>query len=209
MEEHTLNPTPAPKAPDHLKDGLDLWDSEAGGTAAALTAVRIDLNESLLVPFTTSMLRVRLHFLDTQAYRGFVHCSGDRCLLCRIGRKSEVRDLLPVYDAVARAVGVLAISESLRPNALRPQLAPILRQLKQGGRLVVTVRKLDNVRFEVGTLDLPEDADDGADKIRTFLRQLEAGVIDLGAVYPRLSGDELAGIPEIAQAMRLKGITLS
>src|SRR5262249_45348854 len=111
-------PTPAQRTPAQLKDGLDLWDSEAGGTAAALAVVRIDLNESLLVPFTTSMLRVKLHFLDTPAYRGFIHCPGDGCLLCRIGRKSEVRDLLPVYDAVARAVGVLPISESLRPNAL-------------------------------------------------------------------------------------------
>jgi hypothetical protein len=171
--------------------------------------IRIDASESLIVPFTTSLLRVKIHFHDTRAYRGYLHCSGAECLACRIGRKPEVRDLLPVYDAVARAVGVLAVSESLRPQALRPQLTPILRQLRQGGRLILSIRKSDNVHFEVGTLDLPEDADDGADKILAFSRQLEAGSIDLAAVYPHIDNEELAQIPEIAQAMHLKGISLS
>ncbi len=203
-----IDPPETPKS--HLTDGLELWDSEVGGgnTAAGLSLIRLDFNESLIIPFTTCMLRVTIHYIDSPAYRGYLRCSGDACLACRIGRSPEVRDLLPVYDAVARAVGVLPISENLRPQALRPQIAPVLRNLKQGGRLILLIRKLDNVRFDLGIRDLPSDADDGADKITNFLRQLEAGSVDLAAVYPRISNEELAAIPEVASAMRLKGISL-
>jgi hypothetical protein len=212
LDDH---PPTAPQAPQpaaaQLQDGLDRWDAEAAGDTARLSLIRIDANETLVVPFTTSMLRVKIHFLDTTAYRDYLHCGGDGCLLCRLGRRPDVRDLLPVYDAVARAVGVLPISESMRPQALRPQLAPVLRQLKQakqGGRLLVTLRKLDKVRFELGTVELPKDADDGADKVRAFKSRLESGAVDLAAVYPRLTAEELAEIPEVARAMLLKGVTL-
>jgi hypothetical protein len=208
MEDHPPATPQGPQSAAQLQDGLDRWDAEAAGSTAGLSLIRVDANESLVVPFTTSMVRVRIHFLEAAGYRGYLHCAGDGCLLCRVGRRPEVRDLLPMYDAVARAVGVLPISENLRPQALRPQLAPVLRQLRQGGRLLVTLRKLDNVRFELGTLELPEDADDGADKVRAFTRQLESGAVDLAAVYPRLAAEELAAIPEVAHAMRLKGVTL-
>jgi hypothetical protein len=208
MEDHPPTAPQGSQPAAQLQDGLDRWDAEAAGDTACLSLIRVDANETLVVPFTTSMLRVKIHFLDAPAYRGYLHCGGDGCLLCRVGRRPDVRDLLPVYDAVARAVGVLPISESMRPQALRPQLAPVLRQLKQGGRLLVTLRKLDNVRFELGTVELPEDADDGADKVRAFKSRLESRQVDLAAVYPRLTAEELAEIPEVARAMLLKGVTL-
>jgi hypothetical protein len=202
--------TPVPPAPNQqhqgLTDGLSLWDAETSSPPAGLSLLRIDGNETLIIPFTTSMQRDTLHYLDSAAYRGYTHCPGPGCLLCRIGRQSEIRDLLPVYDPVAQAVAVLAISPNLRPHALRPQLAPLLRQLRQDARIIIALRKLDNIRFAVTTLPLPDDADDGADKIAAFVKQVEANAIDLGSVYPRLGNEELAALPDVASAMRLKGI---
>jgi hypothetical protein len=209
MADTIHQPATSPKPPAPLQDALDTWTAETGSAGPAnVAAVRVDGNEKLLILFTTSMARVRLHFLDAAALRSFVHCAGGDCLLCRAGRQTETRDLLPVYDAVAQAVAVLPVSPSLRPQALRPQLAPALRQVKDGARLVLSVRKVDNVRFAVGTFPLPDDADDGADKIGAFVEQINAGTIDLGAAFPRLGAEELAAIPEVASALRMKGIHL-
>ncbi|MGH9038461.1 MAG: hypothetical protein ACRD0O_22110, partial [Acidimicrobiia bacterium] len=60
--------------------------------------VRLDQNDRLLVPFTTSVERVSTHFLDYPSLRGYVRCNGPGCLLCRLGRKVDHRDLWPVYD---------------------------------------------------------------------------------------------------------------
>ena len=114
-------------------DGLALWDSEAAEVApAGLEVVRLNQDELLLIPFTRSMLRVTVHYVDFVAIKGYVRCIEPECLLCRLGRHPEKRDLWPVYDVLARAVAVLPISPSLRPHALRSQLFPALRCMAEG-----------------------------------------------------------------------------
>jgi len=191
-------------------DGLALWDSEACATpATSLSVVRVDGNERLLVPFTTVMLRKQLHYVSCPAVSGYLQCNGDGCLLCRVGRQQDVRDLWPVYDVLEKQIGVLPISPNLRPQALRPQLAPILRRLKGGKEIfLISVRKLETAKFVVTTLALPEDAEDGAASIQAFQDQFAAGTVDLAGVYPRLSNEELAAIPEVATALKLKGLKL-
>jgi hypothetical protein len=179
-----------------------------------LSAIRFDANERIVIPFTTMMQRVTLHYLDTTAYRGFQRCAGDECLLCGIGRAKEERDLLPVYDAVAKQVAVMPISPNIRPHALRPQLMPILRRLKEqdgsalAARTVLVIRKPDTTRFEISTSVLPPDAEDGSSQIAAFLEQLQEGTIRLDNVFPLLPAEELTAIPEVAESMRLKGIAL-
>jgi hypothetical protein len=91
--------------------------------------------------------------------------------------------------------------------ALRPQLAPVLRQLKEGTRrALIAIRNLNAGKFVLNALPLSEDADDGAPKIREFHERLQAGEIDLARVYSRLANEDLAAIPEIARAMQIKGI---
>jgi len=208
-----LNPTAVSTAPTAtLTDGLSLWDAEAAPTpTATLSVLRLDANEKLLIPFTTSLVRAQLHYLDFPAFRGYVHCTGPNCVLCRSGRQPDVRDLWPVYDAVDRVVSVLPISPNLRPLALRPQLAPLLRQLKDRPTppTLLGISRQDLGRFQVRTLPLPEGADDGAIIIRAFVEQLTAGTIDVAAVYPRLGAAELAAIPEVATMLQLRGISLS
>jgi hypothetical protein len=208
MDDTVQQPTPSPKPPAPLQDALKTWTAETGAAGAPdLTVLRLDASDRLVIPFTTTMARVTLHYLDASAYRGYLHCQGPDCLLCRIGRQAEVRDLLPVYDPVAQAVGVLAVSPNVRPHALRPQLAAVLRRLDEGRPLLVTIRRLDTARFGVGTLPLPEGADDGAARILEFTRRFESGAVDLGAVYPSLTREELMAIPEVAGALRLRGVT--
>src|SRR4051812_39308681 len=128
---HSQKNDPVPL--DQPVDGLALWDEEArDNPGGSLTAIRIDQNERLVIPFTTSMLRTAMHYLNFAAVQGYVLCNGPDCLLCRIGRQQDVRDLLPVYDVLDKAVGVLAIGPNQRPQAIRPAIAPVLRRVARG-----------------------------------------------------------------------------
>jgi hypothetical protein len=203
----TTNPIPAATSTGGLTDGLAKWEAEARSAPAGLEEVRLDLNERLLVPFTTSVGQADTHYVDYPSLRGYVRCGGPGCLLCRVGRQKETRDLLPVYDVLARAVAVLPVSPNLRPHALKPQLMDVLRKLKDSQRVLVAVRKLDRARYHVAILPLPEGADDGAAKIAAFLELFSAGGVDLADVYPKVSNDDLAAVPEIAAHLRARGIT--
>src|SRR4051812_13677114 len=137
----TQNKGPAPL--DQPVDGLALWETEArDNRGGSLTAIRPDQNERLVIPFTTSMVRTAMHYLNFAAVEGYVLCNGPDCLLCRVGRQQDVRDLLPVYDVLDKAVGVLAIGPNQRPHALRPAIAPVLRRVARGeDTLLLTLRK--------------------------------------------------------------------
>jgi hypothetical protein len=192
-----------------LHDALDDWVTQANGTVAQpLTSIRLDANERLVIPFTTQVLTVTLHYLEAPALSGYVHCLGHGCVLCRAGKNPDQRDLLPVFDVEEQQVGVLAVPPNLRPQALKPQLMPALRQLKEGKRLLLMISRPDRARVQVSIQSLTDDLDDGADVIQRFRDQLEAGAVDLASVFPRLSNEELAGIPKVANALKAKGIKL-
>jgi hypothetical protein len=196
------------KAPARVTDALSKWEAEAGQAPAGLAEIRLDANERLLVPFTTSVVEVQAHYVDYRSLTGYIACNGGDRLLCRIGRQPETRDLLPVYDPVAQSVGVLPVSPNMRPHALKPQLLPVLRRIQQNERVLLAIRKEDRVRYTVNTLDLPDDADDGAAEIGKFLDALEARTIDPRAIYVHMENDVLATIPEVANQMRLRGVSL-
>jgi hypothetical protein len=189
-------------------DGLALWESEADrGRPPALSAVRLDGNERLLIPFTTTLVRAHLHYLDYTSFRGYVHCNGPDCILCRIGRQQDVRDLWPVYDVLGRTVGVLPVSDTMRPHALRPQLMPVFRGLKENAqRVILAVRRLEAGQFVVHTQALLEGGHDGAAEIAAFHKDFEAGRFDLASVFPRVANQDLAGMPEVGLILKMKGL---
>jgi hypothetical protein len=202
------NDPPGARPAGRLFDAVEKWETEAGRAPASLAEIRLDQNERLVVPFTTNVGEVAIHYLEYPSFRGYLRCNHPQCLLCQIGQQPGARDLLPVYDVVSRAVGVLAVSPNMRTHALKPQLTPVLRQLKANRRVLVALRKLNRMRYNVATLPLPADADDGAQVIAEFLAQFEGGAIDLGAIYQQLPNEDLAAIPEIATLVKLRGITL-
>ena len=67
----------------------------------------------------------------------------------------------------------------------------------------------DDRKFYVSTGPLPEDVDDGAEIIQRFQQDFEAGKIDLASVYMQQSNEELAEVPEISTAMKVKGVKVA
>jgi hypothetical protein len=170
-----------------------------------LEVVRLDANETAVVPFSTDGEAVSLHYCEHKEIGGYVHCNGPDCVLCRCGRKAEERLLLPVYLPATGAVGVLPISPNSRAGALRPQLLPILRS---GRRVALLITRPDRAKFTVSTIDLTADMDDGAAVIKSFLGKWQAGEVKLASVFPRLDNRTLADIPGVASMAKLKGITV-
>src|SRR5947209_775166 len=75
--DDTVRHSPSDRRPmDRLTDGLDLWDSETVDAPTGLAPIRLDSSERLLIPFTTSLVRTELHYLDSQEVRGYVACNG-------------------------------------------------------------------------------------------------------------------------------------
>jgi hypothetical protein len=193
-----------PKVPARI-DVLEAWYDDSAEASRLIGLVRLDQNETALIPFTSAADEVKLHYCEDSEVQGYVHCNGADCLLCRIGRKQEERILLPVYRPTAPSVGVLAISPSCRPGSLRPQIMAILRA---GKRVAMLIRRLDRVAFEVSPVELQDGMDDGAEIIAYFLDRWKAGQIDLTAVFPRLDNHAVAKLASVAKMMELKGVEL-
>jgi hypothetical protein len=184
----------------HTQNAVELWSRESGANAPtpALTVIRLDGNPQPLVLFTASIRRVTLHFVDDPAMREFVRCNAPDCVLCRVNRRQDVRDLLPVFDHVKGQLALLPVSPNMRPGALRPLLTEPLRRVQNGERLVVHVRRGDNTMHEVAVAPVsPKVAERAATAIADFDRRMQAGVVDLAAAYSTLSNDTLAKLETI------------
>jgi len=205
-ETMNMNSTAAAPHPIVI-DAAAKWAREAGAAPASLEEIRLTQNERLLIPFTSSIEEIDLHYLDYPSMRGYTRCNGAGCLLCRIGRTTDKRDLLPVYDVISQTVGVLPVSPNIRPQALRPQLSPVMSKVASGAILLLAVQKLDNYRFSVTELPLQDGADDGAEKIAQFRERCDAGNVSLASIYQQMSNELLATLPEVAIMMKAKGVS--
>jgi len=156
-----------------------------------------------VILFTSTIAVVKLHFNDEPEARGYVHCNGTDCALCRLGRPVEERALLPVFLPMQEKIGIIPISPSSRSGALRPQLLPLLRSEK---RLVVFIKKADQMTFKVGSSVVDHQAFGCVPLIEDFQRKLEAGEIDLTSVYPRQTNEAMARVPGINRMLQLKGV---
>lgn len=197
---------PSPTEGTVLVDALSHWKGDdIETTPTTLRLARLNANMQWFVPFTTTVARCRVHYLEYPSVRGYVRCNGPGCVVCRIGRQCDERDLWPVYDALDGAVVVMAVSPSMRPQALRPRLLPVMHRIqKAAGPLVIGVRQVDR-EHAVVVNDLPVGADDGADAVRVFKAALDAGRIDLRSAYLTVPNEVLESVPEVRTALTLIG----
>jgi hypothetical protein len=178
---------------------------DGGGTRPSRPeAVRVGPHETLLLLFTSWVQPVRLHYRETEPYKGNIQCAGAGCPICQAGKAADERRLLPVYDVIAQAVRVLPVSPNMRPWALAPQLRPVLRRVEAGEKPVIGVTRNDRYECTVSTYTWVEDGGRAAQAIAAFFEGYQAGTVDLAAVYPRVDADEMARFGDVAQISRYK-----
>jgi hypothetical protein len=175
----------------------------AGSDRSGLERVRLGSDEVALIPFTDEAEEIDLHYCREVDIADYAACNGAGCLLCRIGRDKVTRRLLPIYLPAARAVAILPVSPSLRPGSLWPQLAAALTG--EAPRAVFVAREQGD-RHRVSAVPLADDVDAGEGVIQAFLAEYTTGRVALDSVYPKVSNEELARLPEIAEMLKLKGI---
>lgn len=180
---------------------LEAGTQGTGSAGPALEVVRLGPDETPIIPFTSKAERVTLHYCTEPEITGYVQCNGAGCSLCRIGRRRDERLLIPVYLPAAGVVGVLPVSPALRPHALFPQLASVLRADKP----MVAFIARDRDKYTVSTAAIGPDTDAGEGAIKAFLAEQAAGRVKLSTVMATFSNEQLAGVPAIARMLALKG----
>lgn len=186
-------------------DLLALLDAgtESGNTAGAvLEVVRLGPDETPIIPFTPKAERIAVHYCSEPEINGYAQCNGTNCVLCKIGRRRDERLLIPVYLPAAGTVGVLPVSPALRPHALFPQLAGVLK----AGKPMVAFVSRDRDRYTVSTAAIGPDTDAGETVIRAFLTEQAAGRVKLSTVIASFTNEQLAGVPAVARMLALKGV---
>ena len=192
---------PKEKAMSKKVNLLDLAATESMGPT--LDVVRLGHDETPILPFMSDSEKADLHYCSETEISSYVVCNGPDCVLCRIGRKQDERLLLPVYLPASGCVGILLVSRSLRPFALLPQIANVLKAEK---RMVMFVTR-DGAKYTVSTAEPQKDVDCGEAAIKRFLDDYEAGLHDLSAVYPKINNEQLANVEKIDRMMTLKGVS--
>jgi hypothetical protein len=183
---------------------VNLFDiAAAESVESSLELVRLGNDETAFIPFTPASVSVYIHYCSDTEINGYVICNGPDCVLCRIGRKRDLRLLLPVYLPAAGSVGILPVSKSFRPSALLPQILNVLKAEKPTVMFVVR----EGAKFTVSTSELKPDVYGGEIVIKAFLEEYNAGNHDLKTVYQKIDDEQLAGIEEIGRMMALKGIS--
>ena len=185
-----------------MPETVNILDALGGDDEPTFERASLNENETALIFFTQKGERTTLHYCDEPEIHDSVLCLGSDCLLCRIGRKRDQRILLPVYLPLSRCVAVLTVSTSLRPNALLPQIGPILT----AGKPMVAFVTRHYSKFTVSTAELSQDTDAGEATIEKFLKESETKKLQLSAVYQRLENEQLSAVSGIAEMARLKGI---
>ena len=186
---------------------LDLQPENLTTPARSPELIRLGNDEEALIPFTSDVESVDLHYLDNPAIKNYIHCNGADCVLCQIGKNVSKKLLLPVFRPVAKLVGILPMSDNMKPGALAPQL---IRQLKDlsiaGRRSVVFIKKLDLYSFTVQSTPIPQHVDDGASQIKEFEELLSSGKFNLASVYPTHTNEQLKLFDDIREQLKLRGM---
>ncbi len=173
---------------------------------------RLSQDSRLAVVFTIQALPVSLHYLTKPGGTGtegeYIHCNGEQCLLCQLGRPANRFALLPIVSLMERRIATLPIRISYDSTSLYAMLQETLDMVADGVLRLVDLRKVGRYDFQVSSRELPPRAWQPHRLIADFTRRFEQGHIELGRIYRQVENSALATLPQIAEEMGYRGITL-
>jgi len=170
-----------------------------------LRLIKLNGDEIAVVPFTIEAEQVTLHYCKEPEIQSYIHCNGDGCVLCKIGRSKTEKLLYPVYLPTAQEIGILPVSPSQKPKALLPQLGVVLQDAEKELKLLF-ICKIDSFSFSVKTGRFPEGSHKGVAVIDHFNTGPGRDTNNFASVYQRISNEQLATIPGIKNALALRGL---
>lgn len=171
-----------------------------------LRLVRLDRSQTAVVFFTSSGEKIDVHYCSEPEIQNYVRCNDEHCVLCAIQNEKVPRYLLPIYLLVSRVIAILAVSPSMRPKALLPQVLMILKSASEPTAALIS--RQSNTQFSVEPQPLPAEVDAGEVLIAEFMGQYRADKIKPSEVYLQISNEELRRLPEIAQMVKFLDLDL-
>ncbi|BBO73124.1 hypothetical protein DSCW_05410 [Desulfosarcina widdelii] len=187
----------------------DDFDAEVneGVASSQLEIFRISQDEKPGVIFTRQHQIVQVHYCREPEIKGYVICNieegSEDCVLCQIGRQRQKKLLFPIVSLETEDIEVLSVSNSLRPNALLPQIQNVLESEKK----CATFFSHEDYKYTLSTQSLKKDHRRRVvSVIKSFDKAWKAGEVDLSSVYQRISNLALANCTEIKKMLDLKGI---
>ena len=184
-------------------DLLTEFEAASSLDRTALERVRLDASEIAIIPFTTVAEEIDIHYCKEPDLTDYIACNGKNCFLCQIGARRRRGICCRSSYRPRASSGCCPLATSLRPRSLWPQLAQVL---KDGSRKAVFVSRVQGDSYTVTAVPLQDDVEDGAEVIKTFLENHQKGTIELASVFPKVTNEQLAAIPEIDRMLKLKGI---
>ena len=154
--------------------------------------------------FTDDVANISLHYGETEALRGYFQCLGEGCPFCLAGRKASPFFLLPVYNVAADSIQILRLAESTDPHALLPQVLSVLDDPKLEEKFQV-FHRLDKYRYNIESRTAVDRRHIGAAHISVFTDAAESGKIDLTAIFPRPSREDMLAVDAIRLHLELTG----
>ena len=197
---------PTPEKKSSVKKVNLLAELATPSQPTAMELIPLGPNATAIVLFTADGVEVKAHYVDEVEVRGFVHCCGNSCLLCRAGMESEGKILLPAVMPTEKRIGVLQFKAALRPDGLFNKLAPHLTKAASGTREVLMVQRVGS-KFSVSAHPLKPSDWDGASLVSDFLDGTAAGTIDLNDAVQTLSTAQIWAVAKIRQMLLLTGAT--
>jgi hypothetical protein len=187
----------------------DDFDAESfeGESSPQLGLFRIVQDEKAGVLFTREHQIVQVHYCNDPEIKGYVICNNgegsDNCVLCQIGKTKQKKLLFPIVSLETENVEVLAVSSSLRPFSLLPQIQNVL----ESGEKCATFFSQENYKYTLTTNGLNKERRRRiASVIKSFKKLWKSREIDLSTVYQRISNSTLANCVDIRNMLDLKGI---
>ncbi len=179
-----------------------LEDASSRSNSFAPEPIILNSDERPVILFSDDVEQVPTHYLELPELRGYVQCNGPECPLCLAGKKQSTRILVPAFDLQTKKVGVLSMTDNRSPTSLLPQLAPFFENPEPAVAFITR----ENQKFYVETASLKPGIYGGEREILAFSNAMDAGTVELAAIYPTYSNKELQGFPSIHEVLSLKGL---
>ncbi len=189
----------APQADPTIGGG----DGGATPTAGGLQLVRLSRDRLIGVAFTMEGTEVMLHYCPEPELNGYVQCNGDGCALCLCGKEGRTRFLIPLYLPAYDAVHVLAVSQSMAPGSLLPQLQAIFQSQSNQWPLVLFLSKVSNFEFSIIPHPTAGAKFQGHPTINAFVEKFQSNREILTSVFPKIENAALSMVPEIKRILNL------
>lgn len=178
-------------------------DGGATPTAGGLQLVRLSRDRLIGVAFTMEGTEVMLHYCPEPELNGYVQCNGDECALCLCGKEGRTRFLIPLYLPAYDAVHVLAVSQSMAPGSLLPQLQAIFQSQSNQWPLMLFLSKVSNFEFSIIPHPTAGAKFQGHPTINAFVERFQSNREILSSVFPKIENAALSMVPEIKRILNL------